>query len=98
MIARPLPFVAAGVGAFAIALAVFFLVGREFMPTLDEKNFNLSSVRIPSTSIAQSVKLELPLERAILSLPEVEHVYSKTNTAYLPDDPISPKVTDNYDG
>jgi heavy metal efflux system protein len=95
-VARPLPFIAGGVGVFVIAVGVFFLVGREFMPTLDEKNFNLSSVRIPSTSIAQSVRLDLPLERAILTLPEVRLVYSKTGTANLAADPMPPNASDNY--
>ena len=37
----------------------FAFVGREFMPTLDEQNLNLSSVRIPSTSIDQSNAIDL---------------------------------------
>ena len=95
-VGRPLPFVAAGVGVFAIAAVIFLFLGREFMPTLDEKNFNLSSVRIPSTSIDQSVKLDLPIERAILSLPEVQLVYSKTGTANLAADPMPANASDNY--
>ena len=59
------------------AVLTFFFVGRVFMPTLDETNFNLSSLRIPSTSIEQSVKLDLPLERAMLVLPEVSPTFSK---------------------
>ena len=66
------------------------------MPTLDETNFNLSSVRIPSTSIEQSVKLDLPLERAILRLPEVRLAYSKAGTASLAADPMPPNESDNY--
>jgi len=50
---RPWPFIGAAGGVFAVALLVFLLIGREFMPTLDEQNLNLSSVRIPSTSIDQ---------------------------------------------
>jgi len=95
-IQHPLP-VIAGAGAIFIAAAVTFLfVGQEFMPTLDEQNFNLSSVRIPSTSVEQSVKLDLPLERQILSLPEVKLVFSKTGTANLAADPMPPNASDNY--
>ncbi len=32
------PFIGAAVGIFALALVVFVLIGREFMPTLDEQN------------------------------------------------------------
>ncbi|HYM19361.1 MAG TPA: CusA/CzcA family heavy metal efflux RND transporter [Micropepsaceae bacterium] len=93
---HPLPFIAAGIAVFSAALATFVFVGRVFMPTLDETNFNLSSVRIPSTSIEQSVKLDLPLERAMLTLPEVSLAFSKAGTASLAADPMPPNASDNY--
>lgn len=95
-VARPLPFVGAGVLVFALGAFAFGFVGREFMPTLDEQNLNLSSVRIPSTSIDQSAALDLPLERAVLTLPEVKTVYSKAGTASLAADPMPPNASDNY--
>ena len=93
---RPWPFIGAGLAVFAAALITFVFVGREFMPTLDEQNLNLSSVRIPSTSIDQSVAIDLPLERAVMSLPEVTTVYSKAGTASLAADPMPPNASDNY--
>ncbi len=95
-VARPLPFIGAGLGVLALAAVAFTFVGREFMPTLDEQNLNLSSVRIPSTSIDQSLALDLPIERAILTLPEVRTVYSKAGTASLAADPMPPNASDNY--
>ncbi|MCS0588256.1 CusA/CzcA family heavy metal efflux RND transporter [Massilia norwichensis] len=95
-VARPLPFIGAGAAVLVLAGVVFSFVGREFMPTLDEQNLNLSSVRIPSTSIDQSVALDLPLERAVLTLPEVKTVYSKAGTASLAADPMPPNASDNY--
>ena len=92
----PFPFIAGGVAVLGAAVLVFFSLGRVFMPTLDETNFNLSSVRIPSTSIEQSVKLDLPLERAILALPEVSLVFSKAGTASLAADAMPPNASDNY--
>ena len=95
-VAQPLPFIGAGVGVLVLAAVAFSFVGREFMPTLDEQNLNLSSVRIPSTSIDQSLALDLPLERAVLTLPEVKTVYSKAGTASLAADPMPPNASDNY--
>ena len=95
-VARPVPFIGAGLGVLALASVAFTFVGREFMPTLDEQNLNLSSVRIPSTSIEQSVAIDLPLERAVLTLPEVKTVYSKAGTASLAADPMPPNASDNY--
>lgn len=95
-VARPMPFIGAGVAVLAIAVVTFSFVGREFMPTLDEQNLNLSSVRIASTSIDQSLALDLQIERAILALPEVKTVYSKAGTASLAADPMPPNASDNY--
>ena len=95
-VARPVPFIGTGLGVLALASVAFTFVGREFMPTLDEQNLNLSSVRIPSTSIDQSVAIDLPLERAVLTLPEVKTVYSKAGTASLAADPMPPNASDNY--
>jgi cobalt-zinc-cadmium resistance protein CzcA len=96
VIRTPMPVITSGTALFAAAILTFAFLGRVFMPTLDEMNFNLSSVRIPSTSIEQSVKLDLPLERAIQTLPEVELVYSKAGTASLAADPMPPNASDNY--
>ncbi|HWC63615.1 MAG TPA: CusA/CzcA family heavy metal efflux RND transporter, partial [Rhizomicrobium sp.] len=93
---RPWPFIGTALGVFALGLAVFLMIGREFMPTLDEQNLNLSSVRIPSTSIDQSLAIDLPLERNLLSLPEVRTAYSKAGTASLAADPMPPNASDNY--
>jgi cobalt-zinc-cadmium resistance protein CzcA len=95
-VARPAPFLIAGVAVLALAGVAFGFVGREFMPTLDEQNLNLSSVRIPSTTIEQSAALDLPLEKAVLELPEVLTVYSKAGTASLAADPMPPNASDNY--
>ena len=95
-VARPLPFIIAGFGVLVVAGISFSFVGREFMPTLDEQNLNLSSVRIPSTSIDQSVAIDLPLEIAVMTLPEVNTVYSKAGTASLAADPMPPNASDNY--
>ncbi|HEY3654636.1 MAG TPA: CusA/CzcA family heavy metal efflux RND transporter [Steroidobacteraceae bacterium] len=96
VIAKPYPIIAGAFILFAGAAVTFAFVGQVFMPTLDEQNFNLSSVRIPSTSIGQSVEMDLPLEREILKLPEVNLVFSKTGTANLAADPMPPNASDNY--
>lgn len=95
-VSSPLPFIGAAATVLVLAVVAFTFVGREFMPTLDEQNLNLSSVRIPSTSIDQSVAIDLPLERAVLTLPEVKMVYSKAGTASLAADPMPPNASDNY--
>ena len=95
-VANPWPSLVTAAVILAAAGLTFRFVGKEFMPTLDEQNLNLSSVRIPSMSIEDSAKLDLPIERTLLTLPEVKTVYSKAGTASLAADPMPPNASDNY--
>lgn len=95
-VANPWPSIVTGLVIVAAAAVTFRFVGKEFMPTLDEQNLNLSSVRIPSMSIEDSAALDLPIERTLLTLPEVKTVYSKAGTASLAADPMPPNASDNY--
>ncbi|MEG3153502.1 efflux RND transporter permease subunit [Sphingomonas sp. RB1R13] len=91
---KPLVAIGTAVGVFVAAFLIFGGVGREFMPQLDEKDFSLEIVRIPSTSLNTSVQLELQLERELLTFPEVERVVSKNGTAEVASDPMPPSSSD----
>ena len=95
-VARPWPFIAAGFGLFAASGFVFTLLGQEFIPQLDEKNMAVASQRAPSTSLEQSLRMQLGVERAISSLPEVEMMFSKTGTAEVATDPMPVNISDGF--
>ena len=71
-------------------------MGTEFIPSLDEGDVALHAMRIPGTSITQSVAMQKVLEREILTLPEVERVFSKIGTAEVATDPMPPSVADTF--
>ncbi|WP_428669550.1 efflux RND transporter permease subunit [Reyranella sp.] len=71
-------------------------MGGEFIPSLDEGDIALHALRIPGTSLTQSVQMQATLERAILEFPEVKEVISKIGTAEVATDPMPPNVADNY--
>src|SRR5262249_43087790 len=95
-LAHPYAVIAAEVAIFAVALVMFFSLGRVFIPTLDEINVDLASVRIPSISMEQSKDLDFKVERALLALPEVDLVFSKAGTANLVFDAMPSNNSDNY--
>src|SRR5712671_2127865 len=95
-LAHPLSVVAAGMVTFGAAAIVFGSLGRVFIPTLDEINVDLASVRIPSISMEQSKDLDFRVERALLTLPEVNLVFSKAGTANLVFDAMPSNNSDNY--
>ncbi|MBM0105464.1 CusA/CzcA family heavy metal efflux RND transporter [Steroidobacter sp. S1-65] len=86
-------------GAAALVLVALLLalrMGREFVPTLDEGDVALHALRIPGTSLSQSVDMQMALEARLKQLPEVSHVFGKIGTAEVANDPMPPSVSDTF--
>ena len=88
--------VPAAVGLFGGSVWLYTRLGSEFVPTLDEKDIAMHAMRIPSTGITQSQRMQTDVERAVSSIPEVAFVYSKTGTAEVASDPMPPNVSDTF--
>ena len=95
-IARPLPVMMGAALLFVCALLLFGRLGQEFTPTLDEKNIVMEVKRVPSTSLAQSQRMQLLIEQQISQFPEVAFVFSRTGTPDLAADPMPPNASDTY--
>lgn len=81
---------------FAGAVLLFTRMGQELVPKLDEGNISLQSLRIPSTSLTQSMAMQFNVEKTVSKLPEVALMYSKTGTAEVAFDPMPPNISDGY--
>ncbi|WP_308445853.1 CusA/CzcA family heavy metal efflux RND transporter [Chitiniphilus purpureus] len=88
---------------FSIAIASIVLtgvvasrMGSEFVPSLSEGDVALHAMRIPGTSLAQSLVLQAQLEKRIKQVPEVKLVYAKLGTAEVATDPMPPSVADTF--
>ncbi|MDZ3829590.1 CusA/CzcA family heavy metal efflux RND transporter [Pseudomonas monsensis] len=90
--------------AVGAAMAVIVLsgvltsrMGSEFVPSLSEGDFALQALRVPGTSLTQSVDMQQRLETLILAkVPEVERVFARTGTAEIASDPMPPNISDSY--
>ncbi|MCW2270030.1 MULTISPECIES: efflux RND transporter permease subunit [Pseudomonas] len=72
-------------------------MGSEFVPSLSEGDFALQALRVPGTSLSQSVAMQQRLEQSVLSqVPEVERVFARTGTAEIASDPMPPNISDSY--
>lgn len=71
-------------------------MGGEFIPSLDEGDVALASIRIPGTSLTQSLDLQKALEKRITQIPEVKAFFTRIGTAEVATDPMSPAQTDGY--
>nr|WP_176454818.1 CusA/CzcA family heavy metal efflux RND transporter [Criblamydia sequanensis]CDR35296.1 putative cobalt-zinc-cadmium resistance protein CzcA [Criblamydia sequanensis CRIB-18] len=85
-----------GVIIFASSLILFYRLGQEFVPTLDERDIAMHAMRIPSTSLTQSTEMQTMVEKMIKKFPQVDYVYSKTGTAEMASDPMPPNVSDTF--
>ncbi|MCA3254185.1 MAG: CusA/CzcA family heavy metal efflux RND transporter, partial [Alphaproteobacteria bacterium] len=93
---RPWRVIGSAAAGFAAAVLLFFSLGREFVPTLDEGDIALNAVRIPSISVEQANVMQHQVERAIASFPQAALVFSKTGTAEAAMDPMPAYVSDAY--
>lgn len=93
---RPVFVIAASVLLFAAAALIFLRLGQEFIPQLDEKNIAMHAMRIPSTSLTQSQGMQVAVENAASSFPQVAFVFSKTGTAEVAADPMPVNVSDTF--
>ena len=83
----------------AIVLAMSGLMatrlGLEFIPTMNEGDLAVLTVRVPGTSLSQSVKMQQQIETALMrGYPEIERVFARIGTAEIASDPMPPSVAD----
>jgi cobalt-zinc-cadmium resistance protein CzcA len=71
-------------------------MGSEFIPSLDEGDIALHALRIPGTSLTQSIAMQTQLEKVVKSFPEVDTIFAKLGTAEIATDPMPPNVADNF--
>lgn len=89
---------------FCIALVLIALsgftatrMGSEFIPSLSEGDFALQALRVPGTSLTQSVDMQQRLEKAVMAkVAEVERMFARTGTAEIAADPMPPNISDSY--
>lgn len=81
---------------FGLSLWVATHLGGEFIPSLDEGDIALHAMRIPGTSITQSIRMQESLEKRLMTFSEVSHVFSKIGTAEIATDPMPPNVADTF--
>jgi heavy metal efflux system protein len=79
-----------------LTLLLASLMGREFIPSLDEGDVLIQPVRIAGTSVTQSVEMSAILEKRFLKVPEVKEVFTRIGTDEVANDPMPPNTGDCY--
>jgi cobalt-zinc-cadmium resistance protein CzcA len=88
--------VGAGVVVLALAVLVGRHIGAEFVPKLDEGDVLVEARRLPGVALSESIATDRRMQKALLEIPEVAHVVSKTGSPDLANDPMGIEQTDVY--
>jgi heavy metal efflux system protein len=93
---RPVVFTLAAV-AVVLSGLLATRMGSEFAPSLNEGDFAIQAMRIPGTSLSQSVAMQQQLESVLKAkFPEIERIFARTGTAEIAADPMPPNISDGY--
>ncbi|WP_271206077.1 efflux RND transporter permease subunit [Methylopila jiangsuensis] len=71
-------------------------MGGEFIPSLDEGDAAVQALRVPGTSLTQSLEMQTALEKRLMQLPEVKEVFARTGVAEVATDAMPPSISDGY--
>lgn len=82
---------------FVSSILLFYFMGGEFLPTLDEGNILLEVTRLPSASLQYSIDTTSKIEKILLKdIPEVTGVVSRSGSPELANEPMGLDKSDVY--
>ncbi len=84
-------------GLFAAAAVLLYpMMGKSFIPSLDEGAIAINVVRLPNAALGGTTEVSTYIEKRLLGFPEVETVVSKNGRAEISEDPMGPEQTDVF--
>ncbi len=84
-------------GAFAVAAIAYMMVGKTFMPTMDEGAIVMQYAKLPSINLDRTVALDQAVQKAILErVPDVQEAVGRVGTDEIGLDPMGLNETDLF--
>lgn len=80
---HPAKIIGVSAAMLVVAISLFFLMGREFLPPFNEGTFNINASLPPGTSLKESNRMGQVVENVLLSVPEVVSTTRRTGRAEL---------------
>ncbi|QLE02855.1 CusA/CzcA family heavy metal efflux RND transporter [Galbibacter sp. BG1] len=82
---------------FTMAIFVFFRMGGEFIPQLDEGDIAFHAILKPGSSLSETIETTTKIERIIKAeFPEATSVISRIGVADVPTDPMPMDIADVF--
>ncbi len=79
---------------FAVAVGLFFTLGRSFLPMFNEGSLTVNIATLPGVSLEESDKIGRIAEEIVMSVPEVKTVSRKTGRAELAEHSFGSNVSE----
>jgi cobalt-zinc-cadmium resistance protein CzcA len=93
---QKLVFAVAG-AMLVVAAGVYFLVGKTFMPTMDEGDIIVGIEKLPSVSLEETAALDLKIQQALMkNIPEIIGVVARAGSDEIGLDPMGLNQTDTF--
>ncbi|MBI1941796.1 MAG: efflux RND transporter permease subunit, partial [Acidobacteria bacterium] len=93
---RPRIVAASALAIFALSGGVFYFMGAEFIPRLDEGDILVQAWRLPSISLQESINSTSQVERVLGRFPEVKTVVSRTGSPEIATDVMGIELSDIF--
>ncbi|HSU84152.1 MAG TPA: efflux RND transporter permease subunit, partial [Thermoanaerobaculia bacterium] len=84
---RPWAVILGALALVAVSLPLYFRLGSEFMPPLDEGTILYMPITLPGISVTQATELLQTQDRILKGFPEVDRVFGKAGRADTSTDP-----------
>lgn len=89
--------VGASLALLALAVVLYTLVGKSFMPSMDEGDAIVQIEKLPSINLETSVAMDQALQRRVLAaVPEVSSIVARVGADELGLDPMGLNETDTF--
>ncbi|MDD4929962.1 MAG: CusA/CzcA family heavy metal efflux RND transporter [Gallionella sp.] len=89
--------IVAAISMLVISGGIYTLIGKAFMPEMDEGDLIMQVSKLPSININQTALMDQRIQQAILAaVPEVKGVVSRAGADELGLDPMGLNETDNF--
>ncbi|WP_339641468.1 CusA/CzcA family heavy metal efflux RND transporter [uncultured Porticoccus sp.] len=96
-LAKPLWLVGGSAALLVVSVLVFPLVGKTFMPTMDEGDIIVQLESIPSINLENSTRIVKQVEKELLSnVPEIQRIVSRSGSDEIGMDPMGLNETDVF--
>ncbi len=89
--------VVAALALLVLAIGAYTLLGKTFLPTMDEGDLIIQLEKLPSISLEETVETDQRVQRAILErVPEVKNIIARVGADELGLDPMGLNQTDTF--